>query len=94
MSSPVPNPNADVERALASIWSDILGKPGVGPDDDFFMLGGDSILVMTLVMRVEEEFSLFLDPGELFDHPTLKTFAARIAQASLVDETLEAEGVV
>jgi acyl-CoA synthetase (AMP-forming)/AMP-acid ligase II/thioesterase domain-containing protein len=42
------------ERSLAVIWQDVLGVPAVGRDDDFFALGGDSILGAEAVARIRE----------------------------------------
>jgi acyl-CoA synthetase (AMP-forming)/AMP-acid ligase II/acyl carrier protein len=47
-------PETEVERAVASLWCEVLRVPDVGAEDDFFALGGDSIQAATLLHRVEE----------------------------------------
>ncbi|MCP3424660.1 amino acid adenylation domain-containing protein [Rothia sp. AR01] len=47
-------PADELERALAGLWSELLDRPGVGREDDFFDLGGDSLLVARMVGRLGE----------------------------------------
>jgi acyl carrier protein len=64
---------------VASIWCAVLGHEEIGPEDNFFQLGGDSVMVMSVLLRVEESFGIYLDPGEVFDAPTLGQFASRVS---------------
>ncbi|MER7169615.1 amino acid adenylation domain-containing protein, partial [Micromonospora sp. NPDC000207] len=48
-------PVDELEQRLATVWADLLRLPGVGRDDDFYQLGGDSLLVARLAGRVREE---------------------------------------
>ncbi|GHA64924.1 MULTISPECIES: condensation domain-containing protein [Streptomyces] len=54
---------------LARVWEEILGVDGVGPDDDFFSLGGDSLLAVQVV-GVAKERGLRLTLLDLFKNPT------------------------
>ncbi|MDT0269016.1 amino acid adenylation domain-containing protein [Streptomyces sp. DSM 44915] len=47
-------PRDDLERALAALWAELLGRDDVGRDDDLFALGGDSLLVARIVGRLRE----------------------------------------
>ena len=47
-------PRDPVEQLLVEIWAAVLGQPRVGVDDDFFALGGDSILALEVVARCRE----------------------------------------
>ena len=66
-------------EALRGIWADVLGAPVEGDNPSFFEVGGESITAMTLVFRVQETYGVQMDVGDLFEAPTLKEFAKRIA---------------
>ncbi|MEV4342456.1 amino acid adenylation domain-containing protein, partial [Streptomyces sp. NPDC049590] len=69
------DPRTDTERVLAGIWAELLGVERVGVDDNFFMLGGDSILSIQVVSRARAA-GLALTPRDLFRHPTVAGLAA------------------
>ncbi|MBW8873671.1 MAG: amino acid adenylation domain-containing protein [Acidobacteria bacterium] len=76
-------PRNDGERRLAAIWAQLLGVRQVGIEDDFFSLGGDSILAVQVVARAREA-GMVLTPMQLFQQPTiaaLMAVAAPIAPA-------------
>jgi len=67
---------------IAAIWTETLGIESVEPDDDFFALGGDSILVTIMALQVEQALGVMISADLVFDHPTLASFGhAVIAQA-------------
>ncbi|CAM5700605.1 amino acid adenylation domain-containing protein [Streptomyces canarius] len=68
-------PRTETERVLAAIWAELLGLEQVGVDDNFFMLGGDSILSIQVVSRARAA-GLTLTPRDLFRHPTVAELAA------------------
>ncbi|MFI5972307.1 non-ribosomal peptide synthase/polyketide synthase [Streptomyces sp. NPDC051452] len=68
-------PRTEAERVLAGIWADLLGLERVGVDDNFFMLGGDSILSIQVVSRARAA-GLTLTPRDLFRRPTIAELAA------------------
>ncbi len=67
-------PRTATEKALVAIWADVLGPERVGVDDDFFALGGDSILSIRIVARAHRR-GLHLSPKDLFQHPTVAELA-------------------
>ena len=67
-------PSGQVEEALAEIWSHILGVDKVGVNDNFFDLGGDSILNIQIVSRAKQR-GLVLTPQQIFDHQTIGSVA-------------------
>ena len=75
-------PRSDSERVLASIWVEVLGVDRVGVFDDFFELGGDSILSMQVVAQVEEQTGVRIELPDLFAHPTLEEAAALVDRES------------
>src|SRR6185295_9903070 len=62
------------EQALAEIWCEVLGLEQVGVHDNFFHLGGDSILSIQVIARANEA-GLRLTPKQLFQHPTIAQLA-------------------
>jgi len=70
-------PTTEVESQLATIWREVLELDNVGIDDNFFDLGGDSILNIRIVARAKK-LNLTLTPQQIFDFPTIA------AQAPLV----------
>jgi len=67
-------PATDTERDLAEIWKTVLRIDRVGGEDNFFQLGGDSILSLQIVARAREA-GLRVTPRMLFEHPTLAGLA-------------------
>ncbi|MCG8927720.1 non-ribosomal peptide synthetase [Lentzea sp. CC55] len=71
-------PLRPVEHAVAEVWCELLDVDGVGPDDDFFALGGDSLLATRLMRRLGEIGLVGADLADLFAKPVLRDFAARL----------------
>src|SRR5581483_10293858 len=68
-------PRTDAERKLAKIWEQKLNVSGIGIDDDFFDLGGDSLLAMRMFVQIRSEFGKALPLSTLFRAPTIKALA-------------------
>jgi len=60
---------------LTALWAEVLGLDEVGVDDDFFELGGDSIVVLKLCARARE-LGIPLAPQEVYGHPTIAEILA------------------
>ncbi|MFD9885795.1 amino acid adenylation domain-containing protein, partial [Streptomyces alboflavus] len=86
-------PRTEAERVLGGIWADVLGVERVGADDNFFMLGGDSILSIQVVSRARTA-GLGLTPRDLFRHPTVAALAAATGTAAPVAGTAPVTGDV
>lgn len=68
-------PSAGLERQIAAIWEDILGIAGIGAADNFFDLGGDSLIGGKLVMRLNEAMGTNFSPVVLYEAPTVQALA-------------------
>jgi non-ribosomal peptide synthase protein (TIGR01720 family) len=77
-------PRAAVEAELARVWSDVLGLTQVGIHDNFFALGGDSILSIQIVAKARQR-GLQVTPRDLFQHQTIAELAT-VAEAGRVPE--------
>ena len=67
-------PRNDAERLLLTLWEAVLGRDGLGVEDDFFAAGGDSILSLQLIARARAQGWL-LTPRQVFEHPTIARLA-------------------
>jgi acyl carrier protein len=72
-------PCTDVERRLAAMWMELLGVDQVGREENFFALGGHSLLVTRIVSRIRNEFSVELPIRALFEQPTVGGLARLVA---------------
>ena len=71
-------PRTPLEAKLVSIWSEVLGNPRVGVHDDFFELGGDSLLAVRLCGRMERALNLKLPLHLMFSARTIEQIGASI----------------
>jgi amino acid adenylation domain-containing protein len=78
-------PRTEVETELAAILSSLLGVEGVSVEDNFFLLGGHSLLGTQLIVRVRDVFDVELSLRTLFDAPTIADLAAEIERARLAE---------
>ncbi|MFD4668658.1 non-ribosomal peptide synthase/polyketide synthase [Lentzea sp. NPDC058450] len=74
-------PRTDAERTVAGIWSEVLGVADIGVLDDFFDLGGDSILSIRVISRLRAAFDVEMSPRALFAHPTVEGIASLVAES-------------
>ncbi|HJR08157.1 MAG TPA: amino acid adenylation domain-containing protein [Pyrinomonadaceae bacterium] len=89
-------PRTEVEELLAELWAKALGLERVGIYDDFFELGGDSILSIQISNRANSR-GVQLRPGQVFRHRTVASLAAAVkpAQATTAAATdTNVEGIV
>ncbi|HEX5748907.1 MAG TPA: non-ribosomal peptide synthase/polyketide synthase [Archangium sp.] len=68
-------PRGEVERKLAELWAQVLGHERVGIHDDFFELGGDSILAIQIISRAAQA-GVHITAKQLFSHKTIARLAA------------------
>lgn len=73
------------ERAIASIWQEVLSLESPGMDDNFFELGGHSLQVVQVQSRLRETLGAEVSVITLFQHPTIRTLAAHLATAAPAD---------
>jgi amino acid adenylation domain-containing protein len=74
------SPRSGVEEAVAGIWRDVLRIDRVGIHDNFFDLGGHSLLVVQLQSRLRERFEREFTLMELFRRPTVSAIAESLSQ--------------
>ncbi|WP_051712775.1 non-ribosomal peptide synthetase [Spirillospora albida] len=83
-------PSGPCEEAVAAVFADLLGVSRVGADDDFFALGGNSLIAMRVVSRVRRALDVELPVRALFEAPTVAGLAALLgAQEGAARPALE-----
>jgi iturin family lipopeptide synthetase A len=71
-------PCTETQRTLAAIWSELLQVPNVGVNDDFFDLGGQSLMAIRAVARIRDAFDIDISLRNVFEQPTLGGLAELI----------------
>ena len=74
-------PETDAQKAVASVWSDLLGIEQIGIDEDFISLGGDSLLAAACAVQLCDLLQISLPAGVLFSAPTIRSLAHVVAFA-------------
>jgi acyl-coenzyme A synthetase/AMP-(fatty) acid ligase/acyl carrier protein len=75
-------PRGTAETVLAGIWAEVLGVPSVGAHDNFFDLGGHSLMATRVVSRIRDEFGTDLPLRALFETPTVSGLAGAVERAT------------
>lgn len=76
LDTPHAAPTSKAEDTILQIWSDAFGISGLGIDDDFFDLNGDSLVAETITNQISEAFDIPLKPGALVEANTVREIAA------------------
>ncbi|WP_114858512.1 non-ribosomal peptide synthetase [Azospirillum brasilense] len=79
-----PAPRDGLESRIATLWGDLLGEE-IARTDNFFALGGNSLLAVSIAHRLSQELSVAVPARALFAAPTLAGFARKVAELSAVD---------
>jgi hypothetical protein len=80
LAEPSAPPAGDTEQLVARIWTEELARP-VGRDDNFFEIGGHSLLAVKVFRRLSDESEVTLALTDIFRYPTVRAFAAHLAAA-------------
>jgi FkbH-like protein len=83
---PYVEPQGETEQTVARVWAEVLRVERVGRDDDFFELGGTSLLAVSVVAALRRRCGLELPLGVLFEASTVAALAQRIVGAAAAEE--------
>jgi len=83
----VVGPRTETEKALAAIWREFLVVDEIGINDDFFDLGGQSLVAIKALARIRDTFAVDLPLGNLFEHPTIAGLAEVIDKLAWVGQS-------
>jgi acyl carrier protein len=73
-------PRNEIERAIANIWQELMGIDQVGIHDNFFNLGGHSLLGIQVISRLRNSLHVELSVRSLFEKPTIEELAGVITE--------------
>jgi amino acid adenylation domain-containing protein/non-ribosomal peptide synthase protein (TIGR01720 family) len=76
-------PETELQRTLLQIWTAVLGSEVRGVDDDFFAIGGHSLLAVKLLAKIHTSLGRKLSLHDLFDNPTVSELA-KVAESAPV----------
>ncbi|MCX4683046.1 condensation domain-containing protein [Kitasatospora purpeofusca] len=79
----VPNTPPGQLRRMAAVWEQVLKKGGIGPEDSFFTLGGQSVMAGTLVRAAGERFGVRIPIRTLFEYSRLGEFTDHVVGLAL-----------
>jgi thioesterase domain-containing protein len=74
---------SDLEHRIGTIWKELLGLREVGPDDDFFALGGDSLMAMRLLARIERDLGRRMTHAAFIEQPSIAAMARAVRGGSI-----------
>ncbi|HEU5124959.1 MAG TPA: amino acid adenylation domain-containing protein [Verrucomicrobiae bacterium] len=77
-------PRNSAEENLARIWREVLGRNSFGVHDNFFALGGHSLLVTQMISRIAKQFQIELPVRQVFETPTIAGLAMKLTDAPLI----------
>ncbi|VEL98330.1 amino acid adenylation domain-containing protein [Alteromonas sp. 76-1] len=80
--SDVQVPNGELEQKLVSLWSNLIGIDSLGVHDNFFDIGGNSLLSIQLQRQLEEIHNIEIDVTDIFEYPTINELATFIRTGS------------
>ncbi len=69
-------PRTALEEVVMNVWAHILGIEKIGAEDDFFELGGDSVLATQIISQLRDMFRTDLPPIVMFEAPTIEKLAS------------------
>jgi amino acid adenylation domain-containing protein len=81
-------PRDAAERSIVAVWKKVLGVEKVGIDDNFFDLGGHSLLMLRVHSELQNIFLRHLRLVEMYECPTVRSLAERLTQETHVDVSL------
>lgn len=84
-------PSTDTERVVTELWEELFGIEPIGVQDNFFQLGGDSLMAIQLSTRLRDRLGVDLAVNDLFEEATIASVAVRVDRALEQARAQEAE---
>lgn len=75
---PMEEPLGEYEQCIASAWQELFHIDRIGRSDNFFALGGDSVIAAQVIERVSARFAVEMHIVSVFEHPTVRELAEAV----------------
>ena len=85
----VSQPSSQTEADVLDIWKETLNLSSIGMNDNFFNIGGNSILLIQIATKVQKKYNIELEVVKLFEYPTISTFASFLSSSEKSNENQE-----
>jgi len=82
-------PQTETEQQIAAVWAEVIGLEEVGIHDNFFAIGGNSLLVIRVHNKLQEILGIELKVVDLFTNPTVHSLSKHLAQIEIKESSLE-----
>ncbi|CCN80391.1 non-ribosomal peptide synthetase [Vibrio nigripulchritudo] len=86
-------PDNEQELALCQIWKQVLGVESIGVNDNFFRIGGDSIIAIQLVSKLRQA-GFSVQVKDMFDCPTVRQLSERLSEAAPATQFIAEQGTL
>ena len=73
-------PHTVLEQQVCELWQQVVGVASIGVLDDFFQIGGNSMMAVRLIHKMNERFGSTLSVANLFSHPTVASLSQALLQ--------------
>lgn len=87
-------PQSDVEKTLVAIWQEVLNRPHIGVQDDFFDIGGHSLKVTKMIALIEQQLGIIVPLTAIFNHSTVRQQASYLLDCAKFGHTLADDPMV
>ncbi|MBF0238361.1 MAG: SDR family NAD(P)-dependent oxidoreductase [SAR324 cluster bacterium] len=84
-------PGSAIEQQIAQIWQTVLGLPEVGLHENFFEIGGHSLLLVQTLTQLEEKLGIQLSIVDMFNYPTIASMARHLSQSQSTEKHTAAQ---
>lgn len=84
-------PANEHEKRMAKIWQNTLDIERIGVHDNFFVLGGDSLLVVKLITKIQKEFITDIRVAKVFQYPTISSLVSYLSHKKSKPDVVESQ---
>src|ERR1700733_12896373 len=84
-ANPYNTSKSELEVSIAKLWQEVLGLPVVGLEDNFFEMGGTSLIATVVLTKLNQTLKLSLPIAAIFEYPTVRSMAEFLSESDSAD---------